>query len=163
EARVTENALPTPITVRGFGFVRNSVIQIDGKDVPTTFTDSTTLSGAVPQQQMENARIALISVKNPDPVASAFHYDSPVPLSVYNPVPTVTSLDASTLLFDPTPRYLNDTPKFPAQIIIHGTNFVKTGLVYIYSTPCDSLAGGFSGNRVSSTVIIGGINIACKG
>jgi hypothetical protein len=33
----------------------------------------------------------------------------------------------------------------------------------VYGTPCDDLAGGFAGTRISSTVIIGSINIACIG
>src|SRR5262249_9099834 len=82
---------------------------------------------------------------------------------LYNPVPTVTSLDASALLFDPLPRFENDTPKFPAQVVIHGTNFVKAGLVYVYSTPCDDKAGGLAGTRVSSTGIFRSFTIACAG
>src|SRR5205085_9172687 len=140
EARLTEDAQPLQITVRGFGFVSGSVIQIDKNDVQTKYVSSSQLTGMLVQPQIEKARIALISVKNPDPVVSTFHFDSPIPLSLYNPVPTVTSLDSSALLFDPNPRFLNDKPMIPAQSILHGTKFVKEGLVYIYGTPCDDLA-----------------------
>jgi hypothetical protein len=163
ETRLTEDAQPLQITVKGFGFVKGSIIQIDKNDVQTTYVSSSQLTGSLAQPQIEKARVALITVKNPDPVVSTFHFDSPMPLSLYNPVPTVTSLDASALLFDPNPRFEGDTPQFPAQVVIHGTNFVKDGLIYVYGTPCDDLAGGFAGQRISSTVIVGSVTIACTG
>jgi hypothetical protein len=163
EARVTETALPLPITVNGFAFVKSSIIQIDGVGIPTQYVNATQLTGSIPQPQAETARSAIISVKNPDPVQAVPHFDSVLPFVLYNPVPTVSSLDSSLLLFDPTPRFLNDVPKFPAQIVIHGANFAKEGLIFIYSTPCDALAGGFSGSRFSSSVVTGGITVACTG
>src|SRR6185295_15663693 len=105
EARLTETAPPTPITVRGFNFVRSSLVEIDGTTVPTEYHSATELVGFIPQPQVEKARSALISVKNPDPVQPEFHFDSKVPLLISNPVPTVTRIDTSALTYDPTPRF----------------------------------------------------------
>jgi hypothetical protein len=163
EARVSETALPLPITVQGFGFVPSSLIQIDGAAILTVYHSSTELAGSIPQPLAQTARSAIISVKNPDPVQVVGHFDSVLPFVLYNPVPSVSSLDSSLLLFDPTPRFVGDVPTFPAQVVIHGANFAVSGLVFIYSTPCPLLAGSFSGSRFSSTVVTGGITVACAG
>jgi hypothetical protein len=164
EARLTETALPFQVTVTGFNFVANSVAQIDGTDVPTTFLNPTTVVASIPQPQMETARIALITVRNPDPIISTFHFDNAALLSIYNPVPTVTSIDVSLLTYDPTPRFQGDNPLYPAQVLIHGTNFAKDALSrYLTGSPCLDKSGAFTGVRYSSTLIIAKVNIACTG
>jgi hypothetical protein len=75
----------------------------------------------------------------------------------------VTSIDASPLLFDPIPRYADDEPSFPAQVVIRGTNFAKDGLIYVIGSPCPDLVGDLAGERISSTMIIGTFTIGCTG
>ena len=160
EVRLDPNALPLQLTVKGFGFRQDAVVQIDGVDVPTEFHSTIELLASVPQAQLEIGKILIVKVKNPAPTLGT---SEALPLSLFNLIPTVTSLDVSQLMYDATPRFLGDKPKFPAQIVIRGTNFAKSGGFYLYSTPCDADAGGFSGERISSTMLIGQINIACTG
>jgi hypothetical protein len=158
--RLDPNAVPLRVTVMGFGFKSSAVVLIGGIEVPTEYHNSTELVGFLPAGELETARIVLISVRNPAPVLG---FSEALPLSLYNLVPTVSSLDASPLLFDPIPRFVGDKPSFPASVIIHGTNFAKAGGFYIYSSPCPALSGGFSGERISSTMVVGKILIACTG
>jgi hypothetical protein len=160
EARLDPNALPLQLVVSGFGFKENSVIQFDGADIPTVFRSSIELAGSVPQKLLENAKVITVQVKNPAPTLGS---SEALPFSVYNPVPTVTSLDAAPILFDPVPRFQDDKPGFQAQVIIRGTNFAKEGLIYVIGTPCDADVGGLTGTRVSSTMIVGSVKIACTG
>jgi hypothetical protein len=160
EVRLDPNALPLQLTVKGFGFRQGAVVQLEGVDVPTEFHSTTELLASVPQARLELAKILIVKVKNPPPTLGTSEAQ---PLSLYNLIPTVTSLDASLIMFDPVPRFKDDKPKFPAQIIIRGTNFAKEGGFYVFATPCDAEAGGFTGERISSTMIVGKINIACTG
>ncbi len=160
EVRLDPNSLPLTLTVNGFGFAREAVVLVDNVEVTTEYRSSTQLIGSVPQKLLESAKIIVISVKNPPPTLGT---SEALPLSLYNLVPTVTSLDASPILFDPLPRFEGDTPSYPAQVIIRGTNFAKDGLIYVFSTPCNDLVGGLSGTRISSTMVVGAINIACLG
>ncbi len=159
-ARFDPNAPPADITVNGFGFAPSAVIQIEGTDIPTSYVSPTRLLGQIPEAQLKVAKIATIKVKNPDPTLGI---SEALPLSLFNPVPVVTSLDASPILFDPIPRFAGDKPKFLAQVIIHGSNFASEGTHYLIGTPCDTDVGGLTGETVSSTLIIGRLNIACTG
>lgn len=160
EVRLDPNALPLVITVRGFGFRPGAVVQVESTDVPTEFRSSIELVATVPQKVLETAAIVVVRVKNPEPTLGISEAQ---PLSIYNLVPTVTSVESSLLLYDPIPRFEGDTGVYTAQVVIRGTNFVKTDLRYIFSSPCPDLSAGLTGERVSSTMIIGKIAIACTG
>ncbi|MBI2150401.1 MAG: hypothetical protein HYU27_07330 [Acidobacteria bacterium] len=158
--RLDPNSLPLELTVNGFGFSKDAIVTIDGTEVPTEYRSSTLLIGSVPQKVLEAAKILVVKVKNPPPTLGT---SEALPLSLYNLVPTLRSLDASPLVFDPNPRFKDDKPSFTAQVVIRGTNFTKDGLIYVIATPCDTDVGGLSGERVSSTLIVGTIKIACLG
>jgi hypothetical protein len=161
EVRLDPNSLPVPLTVNGFGFAKEAVVLVEGVEVPTEYRNSTLLIGSVPQKLLETAKIVVVSVKNPPPTLGT---SEAMPLSLYNLVPTVTSIDASLLLFDPIPRQADDDePGYTAQVIIRGTNFAKEGLLYVISSPCPDLVADFAGERISSTMIIAKVNIACSG
>jgi hypothetical protein len=160
EVRLDPNSLPLQLTVNGFGFSKDALVVVGSSEVPTEYRSSTQLIGSVPQKLLEKAEIVTVSVKNPPPTLGT---SEAMPLSLYNLVPTVTSLDASPILFDPVPRFLDDDPSFPAQVVIRGTNFAKEGLIYVIGTPCDDKVGSLTGERISSTMIIGKLTIGCTG
>ncbi len=158
--RLDPNSLPLEITVNGFGFAKEAAVVVDGASVPTEYRSSTQLIGFVPQTVLEAAKIVTVAVSNPPPTLGT---SEALPLSLYNLVPTMTSVEAAPILFDPAPRFEGDKPLFPAQVVLRGTNFTKTGLIYVIGTPCDADVGGLTGTRISSTLIIGNVNIACTG
>ncbi|MBI4475105.1 MAG: hypothetical protein HY646_20730 [Acidobacteria bacterium] len=158
--RLDPNSLPLELTVNGFGFSKDAVVTIDSTEVPTEYRSSTLLIGSVSQKVLEAAKILVVKAKNPPPTLGT---SEALPLSLYNLVPTLRSLDASPLVFDPNPRFKDDKPSFTAQVVIRGTNFTKDGLIYVIGTPCDDDVGGLGGERVSSTLIVGTIKIACLG
>lgn len=165
-AEFVESSTPLPLIVNGFGFVTNSVVSIDGVAVPTTYNNSTQIVASIPQEQLVAARIALITVTNPPPTIAVSHFDNGLPLGIYNPIPTVTGVDVSGLLFDPVPRFTGDKPTFNAIVILHGTNFAPSFLSLTAQSggvrsPC--AGSNFSGQRVSSTEIIGQMSIDCTG
>lgn len=158
--RLDPNSLPLELTVNGFGFSKDAIVTVEGTEVPTEYRSSILLVGSVPQKVLEAAKILVVKVKNPPPTLGT---SEALPLSLYNLVPTLRSLDASPLVFDPNPRFKDDKPSFTAQVVIRGTNFTKDGLIYVIGTPCDNDVGGLGGERVSSTLIVGTIKIACLG
>jgi hypothetical protein len=162
EVRLDPNSLPLQMTVRGFGFSAAAVALIDGVEVPTVVRNSIELVASIPQKVLETARIAVVQVRNPPPTLGTSEAQA---ISIFNLVPTVTSVEASPLFWDPIPRFVGDPQTYPGQIIIRGTNFVRAedGLKFLFSTPCDDKAGGLTGDRVSSTLIIGRIQIGCAG
>jgi hypothetical protein len=99
------------IVVTGTGFTSNSVIQLSGTSVQTTFISSTELRATIPASQLQTGTILKLAVVDGTHVADA---DSSNNVQVSNPVPTVTTLAPSSVLVGSS----------AGTITVNGTNFV---------------------------------------
>jgi hypothetical protein len=72
-ASVQAGATATALTVTGTNFASNSVVQLDGNSLTTTYVSATSLTAQAPSSALANARTASVTVQNytPVPVASA--------------------------------------------------------------------------------------------
>nr|WP_255484113.1 IPT/TIG domain-containing protein [Granulicella sp. 5B5] len=85
----------TTLTVTGTNFSSNSVVQLDGNALTTTFVSATSLTAQVPASSVANARTASVSVQNPTP----FPIASPsVSFPVNSPAPVLTAVTPASLV-----------------------------------------------------------------
>ena len=77
------------LTMTGGGFVAGSTVQFDGVPQATTFVNGTTLEAAVPAAQLAAAGTFNVTVFNAAPGGGT---SAPLPFTVNNPAPTLTSL-----------------------------------------------------------------------
>jgi hypothetical protein len=100
------------IVVTGTGFTPNSVIQLSGTNVETTFVSSTEIRATIPASQLQTGTILKLAVVDGTQVVAA---DTGNNVQVDNPVPTVATLAPSSVLVgSPT-----------GTITVNGTNFVS--------------------------------------
>jgi hypothetical protein len=110
------------IVVTGTGFTSNSVIQLSGTAIPTTFISSTEISATIPASQLQTGTILKLAVANGSTVVAA---DTGNDVQVSNPVPTVTTLaPASVLVGSPA-----------GTITVTGTNFVPGVALSVNGSP----------------------------
>jgi hypothetical protein len=83
------------IVVTGTGFTSNSVIQLSGTNIPTTFVSGTELRATIPASQLQTGTILKLAVANGTQVIAA---DTTNNVAVDNPVPTVAALAPSSVL-----------------------------------------------------------------
>jgi hypothetical protein len=83
------------IVVTGTGFTSNSVIQLSGTTIPTTFISGTELRATIPASQLQTGTILNLAVANGTQVIAA---DTTNNVAVDNPVPTVAALAPSSVL-----------------------------------------------------------------
>ena len=83
------------IVVTGTGFTSNSVIQLSGTTIPTTFVSGTELRATIPASQLQTGAILKLAVANGTQVIAA---DTTNNVAVDNPVPTVAALAPSSVL-----------------------------------------------------------------
>jgi hypothetical protein len=62
---------PTTITLTGSGYVRDSVVQIDGTNLPTDYVSATQLTAVVPASRLSSVGTLFVNVENPDPGATS--------------------------------------------------------------------------------------------
>jgi hypothetical protein len=98
-----------------------------------------------------------VTVTNPQPNLAP---SNAAPLSVTNPVPVITSLDAQISWNPNTPP----NSSFPQAVFVTGTNFSPNAVAWV-NPPCDNLGlrKALSTVRNSSTQIIATISIRCAG
>ena len=77
------------LTLTGGGFVATSTVQFDGAPQGTTLVNGTTLEAAVPAAQLAAAGTFNVTVFNAAPGGGT---SAPLPFTVNNPAPTLTSL-----------------------------------------------------------------------
>jgi uncharacterized repeat protein (TIGR01451 family) len=87
----------TIITVTGAGFNANSVVQLNGAALDTTYENGTTLTATVPSANLATMNWYGISVGNPAPGGGL---SRTVPLTIYN----VLTIGVNHILYDPYSR-----------------------------------------------------------
>lgn len=107
------------LTVTGSRFLSSSVIQWNGNTVPTTFVNSTQLTGAIPASDLalSSASEAQITVLNQGPGGGASNFRS---VAINNPQPQVTSLSPSSL----------QAGAAPFTLTVNGSNLVQSAAVH---------------------------------
>jgi len=85
------------LTVNGFGFVSNSVVNWNGSGQTTTFVSATRLTAVITASDIADPGAAMVIVANPEASGGA---SAPATFTVSpanNPVPTITSLSPSSI------------------------------------------------------------------
>ena len=86
---VQAGSVMATITVAGASFMSNSVVELDGNALSTTYGSSTSLTAQISAAALANARTASVTVENPSPVPAV----SPaVSLPVDSPAPVLSSV-----------------------------------------------------------------------
>jgi hypothetical protein len=83
----------TTLTVHGSNFTTRSIMNWNGAPRQTTAVSTTQLTGQVMAGDINTASIVNITVSNPSPAGVS----SALPLTIYNPVPSVTVLSPSSV------------------------------------------------------------------
>lgn len=83
------------LTVNGSNFVSGAVVQVNGADRPTTFINAGQVTAQIPPQDIAVSDLLSIRVVNPAPGGGA---SNELPLTIVNPVPTLTSLSPSVVV-----------------------------------------------------------------
>ncbi len=95
-ASILLGAPPPTITVTGSGFLAGvTSIALDGAPALTTVTDASHASAALTTSQVATAHTFQVTVANPAPGGGT---SAPLPFSVNDPVPTVTSVSPAAVL-----------------------------------------------------------------
>ncbi len=153
--RVEVDAPPMELVVDGLGFEEDAVITVDSTPVPTEFSSSRRLVGAVPPDLLATSGVRQVVVHNPEPsLAVSYAY----PLFLTNPMPVLSSIEGS-ITFDPARS--NEFTNVP--IILNGSSFSKETTVWV-SSPCT--ASGFrrvSTIRFSPTTLLATVSVQCGG
>ena len=153
--RIEIDAAPVELVVDGFGFQENAVILVDGTPVPTEFSSSQRLIGAVSPNLLTASGVRQVAVQNPEPsLAVSYSY----PLFLTNPVPVLSSVEG-TVAFDPA----RSTEFVSVPVVLNGSSFSTESSVWI-SSPCDTI--GFRrvfATRFSPTVILAFVQVHCSG
>lgn len=82
------------IFVTGSGFVPQSIATLNGKNITTNFSSPTSLQALVDGNDLVAPGTEEISVINPAPGGGV---SNPLPLSILNPIPTITSVTPTSL------------------------------------------------------------------
>jgi hypothetical protein len=135
------------ITITGTGFVANSVVQVNGTNLTTTFNSATSLSATVPASDFFTAQILNITVNNPAQGTTS----NAVSLTVTAPPPVVTFTgpSSSTPTAQPTLGFtvVNPYPvaitatltlNFTGIIIDPALQFATGGTTQIFTVPANS-------------------------
>lgn len=109
------------LAISGTSFESDSVVQVGGSTVPSTYVSSTQLTATVPASAMTTAGQLSVVVLNGTQSSG-----SGVSLAVDNPTPTLTSISPSTLYAGAT---------VAATVTATGTNFVSTSEVEFNGSP----------------------------
>src|ERR1051326_1427623 len=164
-APVAINAPPVQVTITGTDFAQNpnnlldfATVLVNGTPVQTQYVSSTQIIGFIPASIAANPGNLQITVQNPTPNLAP---SNAAALSVVNPVPVITSLDAGGVAFNP-----NTAPNtfINQAIAITGTNFAP-GAIAWFNPPCDTLGvrRALTTVRNSSTQVVATIPIRCAG
>jgi len=147
DVRLETNAPALPITVSGFGFKQGATILVAGTAIPTTFQNSNSLSGSIPQSSLEVGGAFAVSVVNPDPSVGP---SSALPVLLSNLTPILAAVETDSLLtFDPT----RPGETYNAPIVLRGSNFSKVSVFELTPPLCSK---GLAIAPTSATVLIGG-------
>jgi len=164
-APVALNAPPVLVTINGTNFAQNpnnlldfATVLVNGTPVPTQYVSSTQVVGVIAASIAATPGLLQIAVTNPLPNLAP---SNAATLSVINPVPVITGLDAGNVSFNP-----NTAPNtfFNQAVVVSGNNFAPGSTVW-FNPPCDSLGyrKALSTVRNSSTQIVATIPIQCAG
>jgi uncharacterized protein (TIGR03437 family) len=104
------------LNVTGTGFNANSVVQWNGAARPTVFVNATSLTAQIAAADIAFPGTASVTVSNPAPGGGT---SNAVSFAITNPVPLVTALSPSAILFG--------SSGFTLQVI--GNNFVENSVV----------------------------------
>lgn len=106
------------------GFVPRTVIQWDGKTLPTTVINSTTATAVIPAALLTKAGSTSVNTMNPPRNSQDNGLSNSLAFAIYgqpNPVPTLMSISPNSATACGTSCTNSDTP-----ITILGTNFLPT-------------------------------------
>ncbi len=106
------SGLPFTLFVTGKNFVSQSTVSVNNNNRATTYINSTSLQVAVTAADIANPGTLQIAVTNPPPGGGT---SNSMPLSVQNPVPTVSSLSPTSVTAGAS----------TTTITVTGTNFVN--------------------------------------
>jgi hypothetical protein len=112
----TAGGTGTTLTVTGTNFVPSSVVRWNGEDRTTTFSSATQLSATIPASDLAAGGTAQVTVFNPAPSGGL---TDPLPFTINNPNPTITSIVPTSALAG--------TAGF--SLTVNGTGFVTTSVV----------------------------------
>ncbi len=115
-AQVNAGGPSFTLSINGSSFVNGSTVLINGQSLQTTFVNSGALTAVVPASFIANTGTADIRVQNPEPGGGS---SNTVQLSIVNPVPTLNSLNPSTVTAG--------SPGF--NLTVTGTGFVPASVV----------------------------------
>ena len=159
-ARPGENPDPVTLTVAGSRFVEGAVVLFDGTELPTTFTDSTTLVAEIPGELIPDGGPRTITVSNPEPVVLRIPSSETVPVMITNPVPVLDSLSVTRGIFDedrPT-RPDGTGQTFEIIVVLNGSNFNLSTSAF-FGGGCETFEG--SGDLLNSTQMVFTIPVTC--
>src|SRR5262249_42682889 len=104
-APVALNAPPVQVTITGTNFSQNpnnlldfATVLVNGSPVPTQYISSTQIVGVIPASIASTPGVLQIAVTNPQPNLAP---SNAATLSVVNPIPVISALDAGNVSFNP--------------------------------------------------------------
>jgi hypothetical protein len=164
-ANLELNAQPVMVTVNGTDFSQNpnnplnyAVVQVNGTPIQTNYISTTKVTALIPPNLTAVPGILQITVNNPTPNIAA---SNAAPLSVTNPVATITSVNAGGVTWNP-----NSPPSdfINQPVTVTGTNFSPNAVGW-FNSPCDNLGlrQALSTTRNSAEQIVVNILIHCAG
>jgi len=131
------------IDISGADFIEGAQVFWDGRYMPTTFLDPSALRTEVSSDVLTSGRIAQVIVRNPDGQTT-----NALPVSVYNPVPSLSSL---------SPAYLTGGSG-SSWVMARGANFVPTSTVRWDGVPGESsyVVSGWIDTAVPADLFVAG-------
>lgn len=115
-ASVTVGSNGVSITASGSGFISSSTVMWNGTSLPTSYTNSTTLTAQVSAADLLTSGTATVTVTNPSPGGGN---SSGVTFTISNPTPSLTSVSPAS-----APAGTAGT-----SITVSGSNFVRSSTV----------------------------------
>lgn len=165
------------ITITGVGFVANSVIQVNGASLATTFNSATSLSATIPSSDFLTARTLNITVNNPTQGTNSntlsFTVTAPAPVVTFTGPTSSTPTAQPTLGFtvvNPYPVAITATLSltFTGVITDPALQFATGGVTQIFTVPANSTTvptiqlqtGTVAGNiTVTPDLVAGGVDV----
>jgi hypothetical protein len=83
------------LTIGGSGFIRGTIVRVNGKDRPTEFTSETALTAQIPAEDILAGGLLQITVFNSLPGGGT---SNPLVVTVRNPEPRITTLNPTTVV-----------------------------------------------------------------
>ncbi|MBB4634412.1 IPT/TIG domain-containing protein [Longimicrobium terrae] len=114
--QTTAGREPLTLTVNGTGFLANSIVQVNGTAVPTTFVNGGVLNATLSEGMLRAAGTLTITVVNAAPGGGV---SGPLPLQVVNGAPVITIL----------PSRGATAGRGGFTLYVHGTSFVENSVV----------------------------------